>query len=135
VYLRFTTRGAERCRRLGFSRARSRARNVRHIDGRSLGSWVLRGESTLLGDRLAHDPQGGGEADPVGVVPCMLSGVSHQRPDRVVATQMAPDLLQHQVGGLRAQHYPRAALVGLELVERGLDLPPLRVSAGELDRG
>jgi hypothetical protein len=45
---------------------------------------------------------------------------------------MAPDLLQHEFGGLGSQHGAGAALVGLELVEGGLDLPSLGVGDGEV---
>ena len=87
------------------------------------------------GRRMAGDAQGGDEADPVGVVAGVDGGVGHQRADRVVAAQVSPDLLQHQVGRLRAQHRPGAALVGLELVEGDLDLPALVVGGGQLGRG
>ncbi len=75
-------------------------RKVRHSDGvavaeRSAGDRG--GKSALLGDRLTRDPQGGGEADPVRVVPGVLGGLGHQGSDGVVAAQVAPDLLEHQV--------------------------------------
>lgn len=96
VYFRLITRGADRRRRTGFSRARSRLRNVRHSAGDE-GSSVegSRGKSALLGDRLTHDPQGRGEADPVRVVSGVLGGFGHQRPDGVVAAQMTPNLLEY----------------------------------------
>lgn len=62
----------------------------------------------------------------------MGRGVGHQGADRVVAAQVAPDLLLNQVGGLRPQDRPRSALVGLEFVEGALDLPPLRVDDREV---
>ncbi len=52
-----------------------------------------------------------------------------------MATQMAPDLLQHEVGRLRAQHRSYAALVGFEFVEDAFDLPALRVRDREINRG
>ena len=42
----------------------------------------------------------GDEADPVRVVAAVRGGVGHQGADGVVAAQVSPDLLQHQVGGL-----------------------------------
>ena len=55
------------------------------------------GKSAPVGYRLAGDPERGDEAHPVGVVSAVVGGVGHQGPDRVVATQMAPDLLLHQI--------------------------------------
>jgi len=43
--------------------------------------------------------------------------------------------LEDEGGGLGAQHGAGPALVGLELVEGRLDLPPLGVRDGEVDRG
>ena len=45
------------------------------------------------------------------------------------------DLLFHECGGLRSEHDFGAALIRLEFSERGLDLPPLAVGVGEVDRG
>ena len=73
---------------------------------RRFGQVSAEGERALLGDRLTHDPQGCGEADPVRVVPGVLGGLRHQRSDRVVAAQVSPDLLEDQVGRLRTQHHP-----------------------------
>jgi hypothetical protein len=83
----------------------------------------------------AGDPQCGDEADPVRIVPGVGGGLGHQGADRVVAAQVSPDLLQDQVGGLRAQHGAWSALVGLQFVEGEFDLPPLGVRGGEVDRG
>ena len=65
----------------------------------------------------------------------VLGGVEHQRADRVVAAQVAPDLLTDQLRGLRAQYRAGAALVGLELIEGCLDLPALGVGTGQFQRG
>jgi hypothetical protein len=81
------------------------------------------------------DAQCCGKADAVGIVPAVASGVIHELADGEMAAQMAPDLLQDQVGGLRAQHDPGSTLVGLELVEGVLDLPTLGVGGGQLARG
>ncbi len=102
---------------------------------RGMLSVASGGKSALLGDRSAGDPQGCDEGEAVWVVAGVFGGSEHQGADRVVAAQVAPDLLGDQVRGLRAQHLPGSALVGLELVEGGLDLPPLRIGAGQLGRG
>ena len=52
-----------------------------------------------------------------------------------MTTEVAPDLLLNQVGGLRSQNCPRSTLVGLEFVEGAFDLPPLRVRRREFDGG
>jgi len=92
-------------------------------------------KSALLGDGPAGDAQGGDERDSIGVVPGVLGGIEHQRADRVVATQVSPDLLDHQARGLGAQHCARPTLVGLQLIEAGLDLPALGVGAGQFSGG
>ena len=51
-----------------------------------------------------------------------------------MTTQMPPDFLQAQIRRLRAQYRPRPTLVGFQLVEGVLDLPPLRVGEGEIPR-
>ena len=58
-------------------------------------------KSALVGEGLAGDPQGGDEADPVGVVPGVGGRVGHQGANRVVAAQVSPDFLEHQGWGLR----------------------------------
>ena len=49
---------------------------------------------------------------PVGVDVGVVGGFPHQCADRVVAAQVTPDLLQHEVWGLRAQHGARARAGG-----------------------
>ena len=67
-------------------------------------------------------------------MPGVRRGVEHERADGVVAAQVPPDLLLHQLGGFRAQHRPGSALMGFEFVEDALDFPTLRVSTGEFGR-
>ena len=107
----------------------SRRRKVSQL--RLLASGSSGRKITLVGDGLAGDPQRGHEADPVRVVPGVGGCLGHERADRVVAAQVSPDLLEYQVGRLRAQHGARSALVGLEFVEGQLNLPPLCVGGGE----
>ena len=78
-----------------------------------VGVGVLRGESALVGEGLAGDPQCGDEADSVGVVAGVGGGVGHQGADRVVTAQVSPDFLEHQGGRFGAQHGAGPALVGL----------------------
>jgi hypothetical protein len=65
----------------------------------------------------------------------MGRGLGYQGADRVVATQVSPDLLEDQVRRLGPEHGAGSALVGLELIEGQLDLPPLGVGSGEVDHG
>jgi hypothetical protein len=59
----------------------------------------------------------------------------HQPADRVVHAQVAIHFVNHSVRHLGPQHQARAALVGLEFVEGGFDLPPLGVTLGEFGWG
>ena len=130
--LRLMTRGAVRLRRAGLRRPMSRWRKYSQ-PGLSRPCWSG-GKSARVGEGLPGDPQRGHEADPVRVVPAVGGGLGHQGADRVVAAQVSPDLLEDQVGRLRAQHGTGSALVGLQLVEGQLDLPPPRVGRSEVDR-
>lgn len=94
----------------------------------------LRGKCALLGGGGAGDAQCGGEGDPVGIPAGMLGGLDLVA-DGVVIAEVSVDLLEHQVRGLRAQHRPGSALVGLEFVEGRPDLTAMGVGAGELGRG
>jgi hypothetical protein len=62
-------------------------------------------------------------------------GLVHQPADGVVDQQHAPDLLDHRLGGLGAQHHTKAPLVDLELIQGGLELPSLVVAGRQLGRG
>ena len=77
----------------------------------SLGT--VRGKGALVGDGLPCDSQCCNETDSVGIVSAVSGGIGHQRPDRVMAAQMSPDLLEHLVRRLGAQHGARTALVSL----------------------
>src|SRR5680860_1236871 len=96
------TRGAERSRRAGLSRPMSRWR--KNSQPGLSRPWWSGGKSAQMGQGLPGDPQRGDEADSVRVVPGVGGGLGHQGPDRVVAAQVAPDLLKDQVGRLRAEH-------------------------------
>ena len=93
---RLMTRGAERCRLAGLSRASSRWRNA-SPPGLSRPCWSG-GERARLGEGLAGDPQCGDETDPVRVVSGVGGCLGHQGADREVAAQVAPDLLAYQIG-------------------------------------
>ena len=93
------------------------------------------GKSAQPGDGPAGDAKGCDERHTVRVAAGVVGGVEHQAADLIVAAQVAPDLLGDQLRGLRAQHRARAALMGLELVKGGLDLPALRVGGGQLGCG
>ena len=88
----------------------------------------------MLGDGPAGDAQGCDEGDPVRVVAGVQGCVEHEGADGVVAAQVSPDFLEHELRGFRAQHGAGPALVGLQLIEGRLDLPPLAVGAGQFDR-
>ena len=96
VYLRFTTRGLARGRRRGSSRPMSSPMAWRQ--SRPMVSGSSGGKSALPGDGPAGNAQRGDERHTVWVVSGVLGGVEHQRADRVVAAQVAPDLLAHQLG-------------------------------------
>jgi len=76
TYLRLMTRGAERRRRAGLSRASSRLRNASQ-PGLLRACWSG-GESARVGEGLAGDPQRGSEADSVGIVAGVGGGLGHQ---------------------------------------------------------
>src|ERR1035437_440409 len=89
------------------------------------------GKSRLVGDLAAHYWWGADERDPVGVQVDGLGAAVDQDTDGVVDEQVGGDLLDDHLGGLRAQHTARAALVGLQLVERALLFPPLGIQCRE----
>ena len=78
--------------------------------------------------------EGCDEGYSVGIAACLKGGVEHETADGVVAAEVSPDFLEHEFGGFGAQHGAGPALVCLELVEGRLDLPPLGISCGQLDR-
>src|SRR3954463_11550070 len=82
-----------------------------------------------------HHPYGVQEREPVRVLVGPQRRLVHQPAHGEVRQQQAPELLPHQLGGLAAQHHPRAPRVRLQLGERALDLPPLVVQRGQLRRG
>jgi hypothetical protein len=55
----------------------------------------------------------------------------HQSADGGIDAQVAVDFLADAVRHLGTQHHSRSALVGLQLVQGGLELPPLRVQRGQ----
>ena len=56
----------------------------------------------------------------------------HQPADRVVGAEVAVGFLVDAIRVLSAQHHARAALVGLEFIERVLELPVLVVERAKL---
>ena len=118
--LRLTTRGKARRRRVGSSRsAISPVIRASVLAGGSGGKGGLAGG----GDLAADDSQGPGERPPIWVDVDRQGGLVQQAADGLVDQQYAPELLGDHVGGARAQHHLGAALVGLELVQGGLNLP------------
>ena len=118
--LRLTTRGKARSRRMGSScSAISPVTRARVLAGGSGGKGRLAGGADLAAD----DPQGSGERQPVRVDVDCQGGLVHQAADGVVDQQHAPELLGDHVGGAGAQHHTGAALMGLEFVQGGLNLP------------
>ena len=79
----------------------------------------------------AGGSQGAEKRNPVGINTGPISCGRHQRADGVVGAQMPVDLLYDPVGGFGAQHHPRTALMGLELIKGGFELPPLGVEGSE----
>src|SRR5438034_7860206 len=123
--LRLITRGLWRGRRVSrwrwiSARARDRARASR--EG---------GKGRLGGDLAADQAQGAGERDAVGAGAGVQRCLVHEGADGVVDQQEPPDLLLHAAGGVGAQHHAGCSLVGLELIKRGLKLPPLGIQPGQ----
>jgi len=88
----------------------------------------LKGKGRRGGDAAADDAQGLGEGDPVGVA--VLGGgggLVHQCASGVMDDQVRPDLLTCAIGTAGTQDGGWSALVGLQLLEDALDLPPLQV--------
>ena len=56
----------------------------------------------------------------------------HETADGIVGQEEPVELLAHELGGLAAQDDAPAPQMGLELVERGLDLPALVVESRKL---
>lgn len=120
------TRGLERNRRGGRGRARISRRAVVRARVSREG-----GKRRLVGDVAADDAQGAGEGDPVGVAVFLLCGLVHQVLQGVVDQEETEDLL-FDAGRVRgAQDETGPALVGLDLVQGVLDLPPLGVERGQ----
>jgi hypothetical protein len=62
-------------------------------------------------------------------------GLMHEAADGVVDQQVRPDSWATISGGAGAQHHLGAALVSLELIPGGLNLPSLVVQGGQFGRG
>jgi hypothetical protein len=84
------------------------------------------GKPRLVGDLAAGGAQRAGERHPIGVMPGVAGADVDEVADRVVDQQDPPDLLLDPVRVAGAQHRSGLQLVGLDLVEDGLDLPALR---------
>src|SRR5215211_3036566 len=130
LILRLTTRGKARSRR-GGSRCRSASATACRVALASRRG----GKRGLAGHLAPRDVQAAGKRQPVGIHLGVQGGLVHERADGVVDQQVRPDLLVDPVGMAAAQHHPGAALVGLELIQRGLQLPPLRIQCRQLRRG
>jgi hypothetical protein len=130
LILRLTTRGLARSRRLG-----TRCRNSSVVVAVMARASRRGGKARLAHDLAADHAKGADERDPVGVDLAVQGGLVHELPDGVVDQEHAPHLLLHSFGGLGAQHQTGAALVGLQLIQGALQLPPLGVQRGQLDRG
>ena len=75
------------------------------------------------------------KTEPVRVGAGLEGDGVHEPADGVVDAQVAVDFLADAVGHLGAQDSPRAALVGLQLIQRRLELPALGVESGQLGGG
>jgi hypothetical protein len=124
--LRLMTRGLERNRRGDKSRSRISPRTVTSARASREG-----GKCRLVGDVAADDSQGAGEGDPVGIMVRLLCGLVHQVPQGVVHQEKGEDLLFGPVMVLGAQDEAGTSKMGLDLVERALDLPSLGVQGGQ----
>ena len=77
------------------------------------------GKRGLAGDLAPGDVQAAGKRQPVRVDLGVQGGLVHEGADGVVDQQVCPDLLADPVRIAAAEHHPGAALVGLELIQRG----------------
>jgi hypothetical protein len=109
----------------------SRVMRASVLAGGSAGNGRLAGGGALAAD----DAQAADKRQPVGVEVALEGGLVHQPADGVVDQQVRPDLLGDHLGGAGAQHQLGAALVGLELIQRGLELPPLLYRAASSAAG
>src|SRR6266536_2634856 len=95
-------------------------------------AWGSRCRSTsVIAWRIALASRRGGKRGLAG----HLAPRDVQGADGVVDQQVRPDLLADPVGIAAAQHHSWAALMGLQLIQRGLRLPPLRIQRWQLRRG
>src|SRR5512132_548712 len=118
LILRLTTRGLARSRRVGTG-----CRNSSAVVAVMARASRRGGKAGLLHDLAADHSKGAGKRDAVGVDFAVQGGLVHELPDGVVDQEHAPHLLLHPLGGLGAQHQTGAALVGLQLIQGGLNLP------------
>jgi hypothetical protein len=84
------------------------------------------------GESAAHDAYRVQEGEAVWILAPFEGGFVHQRADREVGQEQSVELLADEVRSLAAQHDAGATQVGLQLVERRLDLPALVVESGKL---
>src|ERR1039458_6105109 len=91
-----------------------------------------RGGNSAIDTHFAADHAHGVEKrEPVGVFAGFESGFVHQAADGEVSHHQAVELLTHQIGGFAAQHDLGSAEVGLEFIERGVDLPALVIKGSQ----
>jgi hypothetical protein len=112
----------------------------REEHGENLGDGTPQGagEEGSRGDARADAPPGGverpGEGETIGIDVLVVGGGRHEGPQGVVDAAEPEGLLVDTLDRPGAQHDARAALVGLELVERRLDLPAFGIQGRELRR-
>jgi hypothetical protein len=130
LILRLTTRGQARSRRGG-----SRCRSTSATPCRVALASRRGGKRGLTGHLPPRDVQAAGKRQPVRIHLGLQGRLVHKPADGVVDQQVRPHLLDDPVRILAAQHHPSAALVGLQLIQRGLVLPPLRIQRRQLGGG
>jgi hypothetical protein len=92
------------------------------------------GKRRLVVDLAARHAQRADERDPVGIGVAVDGGFVHEVADGVMDEQEAVEFLLGAVGMAGAQNEVASAEVGLDFVQRGLELPPLGVDGGQLGR-
>ena len=105
-------------------------RRARSAGLRKKGETLRRG---ALGTRdgTAQDAERAGEAEAVWVNAVVQGGVIHHGADREMREEQAIELLDDLAGMLAAERTRVRPLVDLDLIERGLDFPPLMVGRGQ----
>ncbi len=114
--------------------ATDRQQRITQITEQALGQLLM----LLLGGLLefmqgiGDQGDGMGETESITIQANLLGGLQHEGAHRVVAQEHAIELLLDPLGGLRAQRVVTEALVRIDVVDGGLDLPALVIAQDQV---